>query len=82
MTFLQSIRNSKKMLELGYKDSIPTNDCETIYLPNTTLHHATKMTIIARDDAREVAKQLGITLDRCVATNWAGWAAIRGEPFK
>ena len=73
----------KQMILLGYKDQIPGEKCKTIYFPNTTLYHATKSAEEAREDAQSVSNNLGIALERCVATQWGpNWAVVCGEPFK
>lgn len=73
----------KLMFQLSYKDQIPGTNGRVIYFPNTTLYHANKSAEVARDDAKGVANQLGVTLERCIATQWGpNWAAIIGEPFK
>ena len=72
----------KMMIQLGYKDQIAGTSCKVIYFPNTTLYHPNKSAATARDDAKDIAKRLGINLERCVASKWEGWAAICGEPFK
>ncbi len=69
------------MFKMGYKAQIPGNTCKVIYFPNTTLYHATKTAKAARDEAQSVAKSLSIELERCIATEWTGWAVICGEPF-
>ncbi len=70
------------MFELGYKESISgTKNCETIYFPNTTLYHESKSARNAVNDAESVCKQLGISLTRCVSTEWNSWYAMCGEPF-
>lgn len=72
----------KAMFQLGYKDQIPNNQCTTIYFPNTTLYHATKDAVAARDEAQRVCISLGVKLERCISTVWENWAALCGEPFK
>lgn len=76
------IEFKKKMFQLGYKDQIADSTCKVIYFPNTTLYHPTKNAVVARDEALNISKQLGINLERCVVTKWENWAAICGEPFK
>jgi hypothetical protein len=71
----------KEMFSRGYKDRI-SEDSGTIYLPNTTLYHPGKTSSQARDEMILISKNIGINLERCVATNWESWAAIWGEPFK
>jgi hypothetical protein len=72
----------KKMFELGYKDNIPgVKNCKTIYLPNTTLYHESKSAETARKEAQAITIELGISLERCISTNWNDWSAICGEPF-
>ncbi|WP_433836123.1 hypothetical protein [Flavobacterium anhuiense] len=72
-----------KMKSLGYKDSIPgTKNCKIIYFPNTTLYHPNKTAENARDEAKTLAKELGVSLERCISTIWNDWAAVCGEPFK
>lgn len=73
----------KLMFQLGYKDQIAGTICKVIYFPNSTLYHANKSAEEAREDSQSVANKLGITLERCIATQWGpNWAAICGEPFK
>ena len=72
----------KKMFELEYKDSIQGTVCKTIYFPNTTLYHASKSAETATKEAQAIAKELGISLERCVSTIWVDWSAACGEPFK
>lgn len=72
----------KMMFQLGYRDQIAGTTCKVIYFPNTTLYHPTKKAATVRDEAQNSAKQLGINLERCIATKWENWAAICGEPFK
>lgn len=72
----------EKMFDLGYKDKIPGTKCKTIYFPNTTLYHPTKTAEEARDDAQKVCNNIGVKLERCVATQWGpNWAAMCGESF-
>ncbi|MCS3556935.1 MULTISPECIES: hypothetical protein [unclassified Sphingobacterium] len=72
----------EKMFLLGYKESIPNNNCGTLYFPNTTLYHATKTATSAKDDAQSIATQLGITLDRCISTQIGpDWNGVCGKPF-
>ncbi len=70
--------------KIGYKDEIPGVKCKTIYFPNTTLFHSSKTPSTALEDMQGVSKNLGIELERCVATVWDNLnrAAICGEPFK
>lgn len=74
----------EEMFELGYVDEIAgSENCDKIYLPNTTLYHATKKAAEARDDVKLVCKKLSVSLDRCIATQWGpNWASICGQPFK
>ena len=72
----------KLMFQLGYADQIAETNCKVVYFPNTTLYHPIKSAVTARDEAIKIAKNLGIDLERCIATNWENWAAICGEPFK
>lgn len=72
----------KMMFQLGYNDQIADSTCKVIYFPNTTLFHSSKNAVTARNEAQVIAKQLGINLERCIATKWENWAAICGEPFK
>lgn len=73
----------EKMISKGYRDQIPgTTKCKIIYFPNTTLYHSSKTTATARDEALLIARDLGINLERCIATIWNNWAAVCGEPFK
>lgn len=70
------------MFKPGYKDSIPgITICKTIYFPNTTLYHESTSARNAVNDAESVCKQLGISLTRCVSTEWNSWYAMCGEPF-
>lgn len=73
----------KAMFQLGYKDQIPgTTNCKVIYFPNTTLYHPTKEATASRDEAQSICNNLGIKLERCVATQWGpNWGAVCGEPF-
>ena len=70
------------MFKLGYKDQIVWTNSRAIFLPNTTLYHATKNAETARDEAKSTANSLGVVLERCIATEWTNWSAIWGEPFK
>jgi len=73
----------KAMFTLGYKDQIPgTKNCKIIYFPNTTLYHATKTAVQAREEVQAQCKKLNVNLERFVATIWDDWAVICGEPFK
>lgn len=72
----------KALFELGYKDQIAGTTCKVIYFPNTTLYHATKRAIEAKDDVKAICKKIGISLERCIATKWEDWSAICGEDFK
>ena len=69
------------MFQLGYSDSTKDDDNRTIYLPNTTLYHSSKTALEAREDALAQCNKLGVDLERCISTNWDGWAGILGEPF-
>ncbi len=68
--------------QLGYVDQIPGVTCKIIYFPNTTLFHKTKTSLQAREDVQSICTNLGVKLERCVATIWDDWAAICGEDFK
>lgn len=71
------------MFNLGYKDRIPgVKNCKIIFFPNTTIYHSNKTADQASDDASATCKQLGVELERCVATIWNDWAAVCGKPFK
>lgn len=70
------------MFQLGYKDKIAGTTCKVVHFPNTTLYHPTKNAVTARDKVRNIAKRLGVNLERCVAAVWDNWAAICREPFK
>lgn len=72
----------KIMFQFGFIDQIVGTNCKVIYFPNTTLFHTTKSAESARDEAQNVAKRLGIDLERCIATKWENLAVICGEPFK
>lgn len=76
----------KALFAKGYASIILHRDSATspvkqIYLPNTTVYHASKTAEEALDEIKAVCKALNIELERCVATMWQGWAAIYGEPF-
>lgn len=70
------------MLQNNYKDRINGTKCEIISFPNTTLYHATKTTVDARNEAKQICRRLNITLIRCVTTPWGPKpAVVCGEPF-
>jgi hypothetical protein len=79
----REVKETLKSDKYGYKDQIQgEKNCKIIYFPNTTLYHATKTPLQAREEVQAVCKALGVTLERCVATPWGpGWAAICGEDF-
>ena len=76
----------KTLFSMGYVETIPYKDesgkVKTIYLPNTTVYHASKTAQQGRDDLETVCSNLNIKLERLIATQWGpNWAAIYGEPF-
>ncbi len=75
----------KLLFSKGYTDKIThfqDGVYKIIYLPNTTVYHATKSASEGRDDVRTCTTSLQIKLERCVSTQWGpDWAAIYGEPF-
>lgn len=77
----------KALFALEYKDRIPYKDDKgverTIFLPNTTVYHTSKTAEQGREDVKSICTNLGVKLERCVATQWGPqWAAIYGEAFK
>lgn len=70
-----------EMFNLGYKDKF-SDGTAYVYLPNTTLYHASKTPAIARDEMKAVCLRLNVKLERCISTSMGNWAAIYGEPFK
>lgn len=80
------IELKKALFALNYQDRIPHKDSNgilrNIFLPNTTLYHASKNAEQARKDVQNICSALNIKLERCVATQWGlDWSAIWGEPF-
>lgn len=75
----------KALFAKGYTETILHKDDKgvpkKIYLPNTTLYHASKTAKQAVNEIEAECKALKIDLERCVATIWQDWAAIWGEPF-
>ena len=75
----------KCLFEKGYQDYIMHLDSKgvsrKIYLPNTTVYHPSKTAQEGRDDVQSCCKDLGIDLERCVATVWSNWSAVWGKPF-
>ncbi len=68
----------KKLVAKGYQDRWPSEG-KQVYLPDTTLWHESKTPAEARDDVTQVAKELSVTLERCVAVMRSdNWAAIFG----
>ncbi len=74
------------LFDKGYTDKIQhfqDGVYKYIYLPNTTVYHATKLSTEGREDLKTCAAALQIKLERCISTQWGpDWAAIYGEPFQ
>ena len=75
----------KLLFERGYTDKIThfhNGAYRDIYLPNTTVYHATKTSAQGREDLQTATTALQIKLERCVSTQWGpDWAVIFGVPF-
>jgi hypothetical protein len=75
----------KLLLSKGYTDKIAhfqDGVYKDIYLPNTTLYHASKSATEGREDLKTCTTALQVKLERCVSTQWGpNWAAIFGDPF-
>jgi hypothetical protein len=70
------------MFKLGYYAQILDANSKTVYLPNTTLYHASKTPTAAVKDALAICSGLGLPLERCIATTFSfDWSGILGEPF-
>ncbi|PKK36811.1 hypothetical protein BWI96_10600 [Siphonobacter sp. SORGH_AS_0500] len=72
----------KEMIKRGYAPTFVDHQNKTVYLPNTTLYHASRTPAQARDEVMNVAKIVVTELERCISTESSNWAAIYGEPFK
>ena len=66
------------MESFGYRDRWKSND-KLYYLPNTTLWQQNKALQDAVNDAKKVAADLRVTLQRCIAVESSTWAGITGE---
>jgi len=76
----------KLLFDKGYTDKIQhfqDGAYKKIYLPNTTVYHATKTASEGRDDLQTCTTALQVKLERCISTQWGpNWAAIYGGPFQ
>jgi len=69
------------MLNMGYRDRLILSN-GTMYFPNTTWYHPTKLVATIIEDCKSVCNNLSIRLIRCVATQWEpNWEGILGESF-
>ncbi|WP_438947057.1 hypothetical protein [Sediminibacterium sp.] len=75
----------KALFAKGYTETIPHIDAnrlpKKIYLPNTTVYHASKTSQQAKADIQASCSALNIKMERFVSTVWQSWDAIWGEPF-
>jgi hypothetical protein len=71
----------QELFSLGYSDKFVSQN-KYVYLPNTTVYHATKTTTQTRSDVQSACYKHGVNLERCIAVRSEDWAAIFGEPFK
>jgi hypothetical protein len=75
----------KVLFGKGYQDFILrffNGTLRKVYLPNTTVYHASKDAQSGVDDVSAACVSLRIEIERCVSTQWGpDCAAIWGKPF-